>query len=48
VIKSDVRQQLVRDGYEISGLGPEEYREYIRAEIIKWAKVVKLANIPPQ
>jgi tripartite-type tricarboxylate transporter receptor subunit TctC len=48
VLNSDVRQQLIRDGYEISGLGPDEYREYIRAEIAKWAQVAKTANIPLQ
>ena len=48
VIKGDVRQQLVNEGYEISGLGPEPYREYIRAEIAKWAHVIKQANITLQ
>ena len=48
VLKSEVRQQLIRDGYEISGMGPEEYREYIRAELVKWAQVARTANIALQ
>jgi hypothetical protein len=31
-----------------AGRGREEYRDYIKAEITKWAKVAKTANIPPQ
>jgi tripartite-type tricarboxylate transporter receptor subunit TctC len=48
VIKSEVRDQLIRDGYEVSGLGPEPYREYVKAELAKWAKVIKAANVPLQ
>ena len=48
VIKGDVRQQLVNEGYEISGIGPEAYREYVREEIAKWARVIKQANIALQ
>jgi tripartite-type tricarboxylate transporter receptor subunit TctC len=48
VIRGDVRQQLVNEGYEISGLGPDAYREYVRAEIAKWARVISQANINVQ
>ena len=48
VIKSEVREQLIRDGYEVPGLGPEPYREYVKAELTKWAQVIKAANVPQQ
>ena len=48
VVKSEVREQLIRDGYEVPGLGPEAYREYIQAELVKWAKLIKDAGVPLQ
>ncbi len=37
----DVRQRLAQDAFEIRGNTPEEFSQYLRAEFIKWAKVVK-------
>lgn len=48
VVKSEVREQLIRDGYEVPGLGPEAYRDYIKAELTKWAKLIKDAGVPVQ
>lgn len=48
VVNSELRDQLVRDGYEVSGLGPEEFAAYLKAETEKWAKVIKLANVKPE
>ncbi len=45
VLKSDVREQLIREGYDIAGLGPEEFREFMKSETAKWAKVIKAANV---
>ena len=32
-------------GYEIGGEGPEEFGAFVRAEIIKWGRVIKESNI---
>jgi tripartite-type tricarboxylate transporter receptor subunit TctC len=41
----DIRERLARDGTEVVAGSPEEFDAYIRAEIAKWAKVVKAAGI---
>lgn len=43
--QNDVREKLSTDGAEPIGSSPEEFGAYIRAETIKWAKVVKSAGI---
>src|SRR5688572_5577622 len=40
----DVTQRLDGLGFEIVGSTPEEFGAYIRAEIKKWAKVVKASG----
>jgi tripartite-type tricarboxylate transporter receptor subunit TctC len=45
VLKSELRDQLIRDGYDIAGLGPDEFREFMKNETAKWAKVIKAANV---
>jgi tripartite-type tricarboxylate transporter receptor subunit TctC len=44
----DIRERLARDGTEVVAGTPEEFGAYIRAEIVKWAKVVKAAGIKPE
>lgn len=43
--QNDVREKLSTDGAEPIGSSPEEFGAYIKAETIKWAKVVKSAGI---
>ncbi|HTE16693.1 MAG TPA: tripartite tricarboxylate transporter substrate binding protein [Burkholderiales bacterium] len=45
VIKSELREQLIKDGYEIAGLGPEEFAAFMKLETEKWAKVIKTADV---
>jgi tripartite-type tricarboxylate transporter receptor subunit TctC len=40
----DVRSQFAIQGIEILGGTPERFAEYIREEIAKWARVIKLAG----
>jgi tripartite-type tricarboxylate transporter receptor subunit TctC len=44
----DVRERLAADGAEPVGSSPEEFAAFIRAEIVKWAKVAKAAGIQPE
>jgi tripartite-type tricarboxylate transporter receptor subunit TctC len=37
----EVRERLVRQGFDIVGSSPAEFGSYVKAEIPKWAKVVK-------
>lgn len=39
--KAEIREQLQKQGFEILSSTPDEFAAYIRAEIVKWAKVVK-------
>ena len=48
VLAPEERERLVRDGYEISGIGPEQYAAFLRAETAKWAKVIKAGNVKPE
>lgn len=40
-----VRTRLMDEGGDVVGSSPEEFAAYIRAETVKWAKVVKTAGI---
>ncbi len=48
VLAPEERERLVRDGYEISGLGPEQYAAFLRAETAKWAQVIKAGKVRPE
>jgi tripartite-type tricarboxylate transporter receptor subunit TctC len=39
------REQLALEGVEAEHMPPEEFRKFLRAEIAKWAKVVKAAGV---
>jgi tripartite-type tricarboxylate transporter receptor subunit TctC len=42
------RELYLGQGHELGGEGPDEYAAFIKAEIEKWARVAKAANIQPQ
>ena len=44
----DVKDRLGKDGAEPVGSTPEEFAAFIRAETVKWAKVVRDAGIQPE
>jgi tripartite-type tricarboxylate transporter receptor subunit TctC len=41
----DVHEQIVVSGAELGGRTPEEFAEFVRAEVAKWGKVIKDAGI---
>jgi tripartite-type tricarboxylate transporter receptor subunit TctC len=43
----DLRKQLSHNGTELLGGTPEQFGEFIRAEIEKWTRVVKEAGVKP-
>ena len=43
--RPEVRDQITRTGADVVGDTPEAFGAYIKNEIVKWAKVVKAANI---
>ena len=44
----ETRNWFVGQGHEVGGLGPDDYTNFIRAEIDKWARVAKAAGIQKQ
>jgi tripartite-type tricarboxylate transporter receptor subunit TctC len=40
-----MREQLIAQGFEIAGYGPDEYAAFIKAEIAKWLNVIKTAGV---
>jgi tripartite-type tricarboxylate transporter receptor subunit TctC len=42
---SDMRSRIAAEGAEVKGGSPEEFAAFLRAEIEKWAKVIKAAGI---
>jgi tripartite-type tricarboxylate transporter receptor subunit TctC len=44
----DVRRRFLDQGVEPAGGSPEQFSDHIKAEVAKWAKVVKDANIQPE
>ncbi len=41
----EVKERLAKDGTDVVASSPAEFGDYIRAEMLKWAKVVKSAGI---
>jgi tripartite-type tricarboxylate transporter receptor subunit TctC len=41
----DTKERLATLGAEAVGNSPEEFRVFIKDEIVKWAKVVKAAGL---
>ena len=49
ILKSaELRERFINDGLEPMGGSPEAFARFIRAEINKYAKVIKAANVPKQ
>lgn len=48
LLTQDIKERLAREGAEVVAGSPEEFSSHIRAEISKWAKVVKSAGIQPE
>jgi tripartite-type tricarboxylate transporter receptor subunit TctC len=44
----DVRERLAGEGAELAGNSPREFDAFVRSEIVKWAKVVKLSGAKPE
>jgi tripartite-type tricarboxylate transporter receptor subunit TctC len=43
--QADVRAKLGAQGIELTGSTPEALQAKVNAELVKWAKVIKAANI---
>ena len=41
----DTRERLAQQGIDRVGNSPDEAAAYVKSEIIKWAKVIKAANV---
>ena len=41
----DIKSKLESQGADVAGSTPEQFAKQIQAEIVKWAKVVKDANV---
>ena len=48
VSDGDMRNFMLSQGAEPALMGPEEFGAYIKADIAKWAKVIKAAGIKPE
>jgi len=44
----DVKEKLAGAGIEVAGGSPEQFVEFIKAEMTKWGKVASDANIQPE
>jgi tripartite-type tricarboxylate transporter receptor subunit TctC len=44
----EVKERLAADGSVVVASTPEAFGEFLKAEIAKWARVVKLAGIEPE
>lgn len=45
VADEEVRQTMVKLGFEVMGTSPEEFRKFITSEVGKWTQVAKAKNI---
>ena len=44
----DIKEALFKQGLDAAPESPEQFRAYMKSEMVKWAKVVKAAGIKPQ
>ena len=44
----DIRNDAVTNGWVLGGESPEVFTAYVRAELAKWGKVIRDANIKLQ
>jgi tripartite-type tricarboxylate transporter receptor subunit TctC len=44
----DIREKLLAQAIEPVGSTPEEFAAFMKAESVKWAKVIKTANVKPE
>ena len=44
----EIRERFASDGFEPAGYAPAEFRKFLRGELVKWARVVKTADIKPE
>lgn len=44
----EVRAQFANGGAELGGMTPDEFSVYLRSEIAKWSKAVKVAGVQPE
>jgi tripartite-type tricarboxylate transporter receptor subunit TctC len=42
---SDMQQKLGDQGIDVTSSSPEQFQTYVKAEMVKWAKVVKDAGL---
>ncbi len=40
-----IKNDAAVSGYEVDAAGPDEFAAFVRAEIVKWRKVIKDSNI---
>jgi len=45
---ADVQATLANEGAEAAGGTPEEFAALLKAEVVQWAKVVKIAGLRPE
>jgi tripartite-type tricarboxylate transporter receptor subunit TctC len=45
VKRADVRDRFVQLGIEPVGNSPEQFTQFLRDEVAKWAKVIRAANV---
>ena len=45
IADGEMKKRMIENGYEPVGGPPEKFGAHIRAELAKWAPVVKRANI---
>ena len=48
LMAGDLKERFLNDGLDAMGGSPEAFAKFIRAEIDKYAKVIKAANVPQQ
>ena len=48
MLAGDIRQRLTEPGLDAVGGTPEQFAAFIRQDIAKYVKIVKVAGVQPQ
>jgi tripartite-type tricarboxylate transporter receptor subunit TctC len=48
LVKPEIKEKFASIGMDVSPMSPAELGKFIQAEVVNWARLVKLANIQPE
>jgi tripartite-type tricarboxylate transporter receptor subunit TctC len=48
VQRPEIKEQFIRSGLEVYWIGPEQFPDFVKSELVKWTAMIKEAGIEPE